>query len=118
MSFENKGFPNDLNKRFEALNNQYQNYTPLEEANKINAPLPASTLPIGPQLPTIKTYSNTQGALTGYVAGGGLSTADNPAELPQLIVKSNKKKKNSLKIIGISLIVILLIIYASKLIKK
>lgn len=114
MSFENKGFPNDLNSRYEALNKNYEYYTPpfnvplgnpkmISYGVPTNVPTPKSLQAIGGS--AIKNVANPD-----TLAGSTIGTETNPTELPEFTVTA-KKKKSPMTYILAGLILLLAIYF-------
>jgi len=107
MSFENKGFPNSLNKQYDSLRARALNYEDAENYYAGQSPFElmaiANQFKKNNQLKTIDTGGK------GIVKGGGLSTKDNPAQLPEFVVEA-KPKKNKMKYFYYIIAVILIIL--------
>ena len=115
MSFENKGFPNNLNKQYDNLRARALNYDDNENYGGLSAfelSAIANIVKKNNQLKTIDTESK------GIVKGGGLSTKTNPAELPDFVIEAPKKPKAIKMKYFYYIIAIILIILIYKQFKK
>lgn len=144
MSFENKGFANSLNKKYDSLKARALNYD--EPENYLPGQSPFELMAItnqfkkNNQLDTEKNKRKTRtkkvkttkekkefkntflGGLLGVfkgdtdteskgiVEGGGLSTNENPANLPEFVVESKKPQSNKMKYFYYIIAVILIIL--------
>lgn len=150
MSFENKGFPNSLNKQFDSLKEQALYYDDSENFGGLNATSLsnlANIVKTDNRLDTEKNKQKTRvkrvktprekkqkkdfkdtffgGLLSnvfkgstdtdaeskGIVTGGGLSTQENPAELPEFVIQAPRKPQaNKMKYFYYIIAVILIIL--------
>lgn len=123
MSFENKGFANDLNSRYEAMNNERKTYEPFEtisggilklkpvglpqyKPQPLNVSMPKS---LQPQI----NYANPE-----TLAGQAIGTLENPTELPPYIVTTPKKKNKAIYYILSALILLIAIYFIYIYVKK
>lgn len=150
MSFENKGFPNSLNKRYDSLRARALNYdeaenfgfNPTQLSNLSNIVKTDNRLDTekNKQKTTAKRVKTTKAKKTkkdfkdtflgglisdifkggkdtgtddesrGIVEGGGLSTRENPANLPEFVVESKRPQSNKMKYFYYIIAVILIIL--------
>jgi hypothetical protein len=146
MSFENKGFPNDLNYRYDEMNKFHSIYTRPENYGVTPSPVSSNIAPVGAVLPKIESAGQKHkrsgkgkeklkkvgATLGGFLSellkgdsspdtstmGATIGTEEKPTELPEYVVTSPKKKSNALKYVSIGIIALILIVIAYKMIKK
>jgi hypothetical protein len=152
MSFENKGFPNSLNKQFDSLNSNALNYDDSENFGGLNATSLSNLANIVKTDNRLNTEKNkpktrvkkvktprvkkpfestflggllsgvfkggTDSESKGIVEGGGLSTIENPAQLPEYVVEAQRKPQASKMKYFYYIIAIILIILIYKQFKK
>jgi len=146
MSFENKGFANDLNSRYDEINKFHSVYISPENYGVTPSPVSSNIAPVGAILPKIessgqkhkrsgkgkeklKKAGSTIGSFISDLLKGDSSpdlstmgttigTEQKPTDLPEFVVTSPKKKSNALKYVSIGIIALILIVIAYKIIKK
>lgn len=103
MSFENKGFPNDLNSRYEALNRNHEYYD-----KPMNLPLgnPKMTTYGVPQNVVMPSYlqTGTSGKPAETPKKSVIGTAENPTEMEPVVIVAPRKKKPMAYILAILII--------------
>lgn len=105
MSFENKGFPNNLNRHYDNLRARALNYDETENfgpQDVINQYYFAQLLK--------KKSNQIDTESKGTVKGGGLSTKENPAEITPFVIEAKKKPKSKIKFFYYIIAIILIIL--------
>ena len=119
MSFENKGFKNDLNEAYHDMNQNHSEYyetIPLLTPKITNLnPIPLKTYTPSETLTTIRLPKQT-----GAEIGTGLAPINQPSfiktDLPEFVITATKKKKSYKMwyIIGAVVLLILIVLYLRK----